>query len=64
MPSWRAVVFIRATNTAWLPASHRARIQAMLSADGSNSASSASRSVMVSPAATGTSESPLRTWET
>src|SRR6201999_2621455 len=42
----------------WPPASHRASIHAMLSADGSSSASSAWRSVRVSPAATGTSESP------
>src|SRR5215469_14020879 len=60
MPRRRAVAFIRATNAAWLPASHRASIQAMLSAEGSSSASSAWRSVMVSPAATGTSESPSR----
>ncbi len=53
--------FIRATNAAWLPASHRASIHAMLSAEGSSSASSASRSVSVSPATTGTSESPSRT---
>src|SRR6202035_674837 len=43
-----------------LPASHRASIQAMLSAEGSSSASSAWRSVSISPAATGTSESPSR----
>src|ERR1700744_4977757 len=60
MPRLRAVAFIRATNAAWLPTSHRARIQAMLSADGSSSASSAWRSVSVSPATTGTSESPAR----
>src|ERR1700753_3817253 len=56
----RAAAFIRAANAAWLPASHRARIQAMLSADGRSSASSAWRSVSVSPATTGTSESPSR----
>src|SRR5579859_3745074 len=61
MPRRRAVAFIRATNAAWLPASHRASIQATLSADGSSSASSAWRSVSRSPAATGTSESPSRT---
>src|SRR2546429_1229624 len=61
MPRRRAVAFIRATNAAWLPASHRASIQAMLSADGSISASSAWRSVSISPARTGTSESPSRT---
>src|SRR5207247_513980 len=60
MPRRRAVAFIRATNAAWLPASHRASIQAMLSADGSSSASSAWRSVSISPATTGTSESPAR----
>src|SRR6266568_1763014 len=60
MPRRRTVAFIRATNAAWLPASHRASIQAMLSADGSSSASSAWRSVSISPAATGTSESPSR----
>src|SRR6201990_1923041 len=60
MPRRRAVVFIRATNPAWLPASHRASIHAMLSAEGSSSASSAWRSVSLSPATTGTSESPPR----
>jgi hypothetical protein len=54
------VAFIRARNAAWLPASHRASIQAMLSADGSSNASSAWRSVSLSPATTGTSESPSR----
>src|SRR5262249_32444083 len=48
-------------NAAWLPASHRASIHAMLSAEGSSSASSAWRSVSLSPATTGTSESPSRT---
>ena len=60
MPRVRAVAFIFAVNAAWLPASHRASIQAMLSADGSSSASSAWRSEIASPAATGTSESPSR----
>src|SRR5258707_2049143 len=60
MPRRRAVEFIRAANAARLPASHRASIQAMLSAEGSSSASSACRSVSLSPAATGTSESPSR----
>src|SRR6201984_3038793 len=60
MPRRRAVAFIRATNAAWLPASHRASIQATLSAEGSSSASSAWRSVSISPAATGTTESPSR----
>src|SRR6266496_364033 len=60
MPRRRAVAFIRAANAAWLPASHRASIQAMLSAEGSSSAVSAWRSVSLSPAATGTSESPSR----
>src|ERR1700756_3645609 len=61
MPRRRAVAFIRATNAAWPPASHRASIHAMLSAEGSSSASSAWRSVSLSPATTGTSESPSRT---
>src|SRR5947207_8945706 len=61
MPRRRAVAFIRATNAAWLPASHRASIHATLSAEGSSSASSAWRSVSLSPATTGTSESPSRT---
>src|SRR2546430_3775107 len=61
MPSRRAVAFIRVTNAAWLPASHRASIHAMLSAEGSSSAFSAWRSVSLSPATTGTSESPSRT---
>src|SRR5436309_4645786 len=61
MPSRRAAAFIRATNSACLPPSHRARIQAILSAEGSSSAASAWRSVSLSPAATGTSESPSRT---
>src|SRR5260370_30810910 len=61
MPRRRAVAFIRSTNAAWLSASHRASIHAMLSAEGSSSASSAWRSVIVSPATTGTSESPSRT---
>src|SRR6478735_4900368 len=61
MPRRRAVAFIRATNAAWLPASHRARIHATLSAEGNSSASSAWRSVSLSPATTGTSESPSRT---
>src|SRR6185312_6695138 len=39
MPRRRAVAFIRATNAAWLPASHRASIHATLSAEGSSSAS-------------------------
>jgi hypothetical protein len=60
MPRVRAVAFIFAVNAAWLPASHRASIQAMLSADGSSSASSAWRSEIASPAATGTSESRSR----
>src|SRR6266702_1214416 len=60
MPRRRAVAFIRAANAAWLPASHRASIQAMLSAEGSSSAVSAWRSVSLSPAATGTGESPSR----
>src|SRR6476620_5885458 len=61
MPRRRAVAFIRATNPDWLPVSHRASIHAMLSAEGSSSASSAWRSVSLSPATTGTSESPSRT---
>jgi hypothetical protein len=61
MARLRAAAFIRAANAAWLPASHRASIQAMLSADGNSSASSAWRSVIVSPAAIATSESPSAT---
>jgi hypothetical protein len=61
MPRARAVAFIRATNRAWLPASQRARIQAMLSADGSSGAFSAWRSLTCSPAVSGASESPWRT---
>src|ERR1700750_3268613 len=61
MPRRRAVAFIRATNAAWLPASHRASIHATLSAEGSSSASSAWRGVSLSPAHRGAGASPSRT---
>jgi hypothetical protein len=60
IPSRRAAAFILATNACRRPASQRARIQAMLSAEGSSSAISACRSLIRSPAITGTRESSLR----
>ena len=62
MPSFAAAAFIRATNAAGVPASHRARICAMLSAEGSSRAVSACRSVSTSPAATRTRDWLAAAW--
>ena len=61
IPSARACALIFVTNALTLPASQRASSIAMLSADGSISASRACRSVMTSPAATLALESPAAT---
>jgi len=58
MPSLRAAAFISATKVGTEPASQRARIFAMLSAEASISASRASRSLIRSPAYTLTSDCP------
>ena len=50
--------FILSTNAATEPASHRARVSAMLLPDGMSNASSTSYSVSCSPAVTGTTDCP------
>ena len=59
-PRWRAWVFILATNVASEPASQRASREAMLLPEGMSMASSAWRSVSLSPAVTRTTDWPRR----